>query len=74
MRYRSESVVKDLRDLLSDSPLAKRKAFIRSFVEEIKVRGDNVSLAYMPPPMPDGESNSKDGVLPIVRYSGRYRT
>jgi site-specific DNA recombinase len=63
--------VEDLRNLLSYSPLAERKAFIRSFVKEIKVRGNNVSIAYTPPPMPDGEGIDKDGVLSIVQYGGR---
>jgi site-specific DNA recombinase len=65
--------VNDLKNLLSDSPLAERKAFIRSFVREIKVTGDNVSLTYTLPPVPD-ENIEDESVLSTVRYSGRYRT
>jgi hypothetical protein len=34
----------DLRSLLMNSSLAERKAFIRSFVEEVRVTGDEVVL------------------------------
>jgi site-specific DNA recombinase len=65
--------VNDLKNLLAESPLAERKAFVRSFVKEIKVTGDNVSLTYTLPPMPD-ENIEDEAVLPTVRYGGRYRT
>jgi site-specific DNA recombinase len=62
--------VNDLRNLLSYSPLAERKAFIRSFVKEIKVTGDDVSLTYTLPPVPD-ENIKDEAVLSTVRYGGR---
>jgi site-specific DNA recombinase len=62
--------VNDLKNLLSDSPLAERKAFIRNFVKEIKVTGDSVSLTYTLPPMPDEHIEDK-AVLSTVRYGGR---
>jgi len=34
--------VNDLRNLLSENPLTERKSFIRSFVKEVKVTGDEV--------------------------------
>ena len=41
--------VDDLRSLLEESTLAERKSFIRSFVKEIKVTGDEVLLTYTMP-------------------------
>jgi len=63
----------DLRNLLTENPLAERKAFIRSFVKEIKVIGDDVSLTYTLPPVPD-ENTEDEAVLSTVRYGGRYCT
>ena len=57
----------DLRSLLMNSSLAERKAFIRSFVEEVRVTGDEVVLSYKIPLPPDTLVADKAGVLPIVQ-------
>ncbi len=44
-----ESCVEDLRNMLEDSPMTKRKSFIKSFVREVRVAGSEVSLDYVPP-------------------------
>ena len=41
--------VDDLRNLLEESSLTERKSFIRSFVKEVKVTGDEVLLTYTMP-------------------------
>ncbi|MDP2729068.1 MAG: recombinase family protein, partial [Dehalococcoidales bacterium] len=61
--------VNDLRKLLTVSELAEKRAFIRSFVESIKVVGDEATLTYVMPL--NGLIEQKIGVLPIVQYSGR---
>ncbi len=66
--------VGDLRNLLSTSSLAERKAFLRSFVNEVKVTNDKVLLTYSLPMPQEGISEEEAGVLPIVRYGGRYWT
>ena len=66
--------VNDLRNLLSESPLTERRAFIRSFVKEVKVTGDEALLTYTVPLPPEGITNEKAGVLPTVQYGGRYWT
>ena len=66
--------INDLRNLLNNSSLSERKAFIRSFVKEVKVTGDNVLLTYTMPLTPGGISEEKIGVLSTVQYSGRYWT
>ncbi|MCL0036383.1 recombinase family protein, partial [Dehalococcoidia bacterium] len=44
--------VNDLHNLLSESPLTERRAFIRSFVKEVKVTGDEALLTYNHAPAP----------------------
>jgi site-specific DNA recombinase len=66
--------VADLRDLLNESSLAERKTFIRSFVKEVKVTGDEALLTYTIPMLPRGVTEEKLPVLPIVHYGGRYWT
>ena len=63
-----KSYVEDLRNLLEDSSLSERKAFIRSFVKELKVTGDNVLLTYTMPLTPRGISEERVGVLSTVQY------
>ena len=38
--------INELRNLLNNSSLSERKAFIRSFVKEVKLTGDDVLLTY----------------------------
>jgi site-specific DNA recombinase len=63
--------VDDLRQTLDESPLSERRAFIRSFVEDIVVTKKEVQLSYTAPLLPKGLSKEEMGVLPIVRYGGR---
>ncbi len=66
--------VADLRDLLNESSLAERKAFIRSFVKEVRVTGDEVLLTYTIPMLPRGLAEERLPVLPIVPLSGPNKT
>ena len=66
--------VADLRNLLSESPLAERKSFIKSFVKEVKVIGTQVRLIYTIPMPPKGVSQETVGVPPIVHYGGAEGT
>ena len=60
--------VNDLRKLLTVSEITEKKAFIRSFVQDIKVIGDEATLTYAMPL--NGLIEQKIGVLPIVHYGG----
>ena len=60
--------VEDLKTVLTDSPLTERRAFIRSFVKEVKVIGDEATLSYTIPLPPGGVMEEKAGVLPIVQH------
>ena len=64
--------VEDIRTLLSHSPLSERKAFIMSFVREVRVTGREVLLTYTMPLSADEVTEETVGVLPTVRYGGRY--
>ena len=66
--------IEDLRQLIDSSDLSERRGFIKSFVKEIKVMGNDGRIRYTFPIPPDNHEEEGLGVLPIVRYSGRYRT
>jgi hypothetical protein len=66
--------VADLHDLLNESSLAERKSFVRSFVKEVKVTGDEVLLTYTIPMLPMGIIEEKLPVLSIVHDGGPYWT
>ncbi len=68
--------VEDLRELLSQSPLTERKAFIKSFVKEVLVTGKEVVLTYTIPLPPEGILKEHAEVLPIIQSGGlgRIRT
>ncbi len=68
------SYVPDLRNLLTRSELAERRAFIRSFVKEVRVTGDQTVLTYTMPLISNGASEDKVGVLPIVQLGRPCRT
>jgi hypothetical protein len=63
--------VNGLRSLLEESTLAERKSFIRSFVKEVEVTGDEVLLTCTMPLPPEGISEGRVGVLYSVHYGGR---
>jgi site-specific DNA recombinase len=65
-----ESVVTyaaDLKNLLMQGSIAERKVFIRSFVKEIKVTGEDVLVIYKLPLPPEGIVEDRVGVLSIVQ-------
>ncbi len=66
--------MEDLHQFIDSTDLLERRAFIKSFVKEIRVTGNEgrISCQFLIPP--DGHEEEEPGVLPIVRYGGRYRT
>jgi DNA invertase Pin-like site-specific DNA recombinase len=57
----------DLQALLEEGQVCDRKTFIRGFVKEIRVKGEEVTIEYTPP-FPNGV---RDKVLPIDCHGGR---
>ena len=66
--------VDDLHSLLKEGTLAERKTFIRSFIKEVKVTGNEAVISYSMPVLPDTMTVDNERVLPTVQYSGRYWT
>jgi len=63
--------VQDLRQFLDSSDLPERRAFIKSFVKEVRVTGTDGKIRYTFPIPPDNLEEENLGVLPTVRYGGR---
>ena len=64
-----EAYVEDLKSLLDEGQVFERKAFIKGFVKEIRVKGDEVILEYTPP-LPEGVGET---VLSIGGHGGQQR-
>ena len=65
------SYVDDLRSLLNEGSLAEQKAFIKSFVQEIRVGSEDAVLRYTMPLPTSGDTEERTGVLSIVNDGGR---
>jgi len=66
--------VKDLQQFIDSNELMERKSFIKSFVREIKVTGNEGRIKYTFPIPPDNHEEEGLGVLPTVCNGGRYCT
>lgn len=64
----------DMQAVLREGTLVERKAFIRSFVKDIRVSGDDAALTYSVPELPEKIFLEEAGVPRIVHYGGRYWT
>ena len=62
----------DMHKVLDLSEFTEKRAFIRSFVQRIKVMDDHAILTYTAPI--NGLLEEKIGVLPIEQRGGRYCT
>lgn len=60
--------VEDLQGLLDEGEVCERKSFIKGFVKEIRVKGDEVTVEYTPP-LP-GSNENRDTVLSIGGNGG----
>jgi hypothetical protein len=60
----------DFRDLLQEGSLVERKAFVHSFVNEVRVTGEHVLVNYTIPMPPSRFKEEKNPVLDIVHYGG----
>ncbi len=64
----------DLKRLLGSGSITERQSFIRSFVKEIKVTGDEAKLTYTMPELSQSQNDGGSNSSCIVRYGGRYWT
>jgi len=63
--------IADTQAVLREGTLVERKAFIRSFVKDIRVSGDQAMITYSIPEVPENVSLREVGVLSTVQYGGR---
>ena len=65
----------DLRAALAGETPAEQKRFVRSFVQEITVKGGEATIRYTIPLPPKGSScGDEGGVLSIVKFGGPEAT
>ncbi|MFC1905051.1 recombinase zinc beta ribbon domain-containing protein [Chloroflexota bacterium] len=64
--------IADMQAVLQEGTLVERKAFIRSFVKDIRVSGDDAVVTYSVPELPEKVSLEEVGVPRIVQRGGRY--
>lgn len=65
---RMAEYTEDLQELLEEGDVCERKSFIKGFVKQISVRGDEVTLEYTPP-LP-GSNGKHEKVLSIGGSGG----
>jgi len=63
--------INEMLEVLNNSSLTERRAFIRSFIQEIKVTGNDVLMTYSPPIPPDTLALKGDLVPRIAKYGGQ---
>lgn len=60
----------NLKAVLEEADLTASKAFLKTFVRRIEIKGDQVTIRYTLPVPPHGGTSEKLGVLPIDTPSG----
>jgi site-specific DNA recombinase len=60
----------DFKKLLQEGSLVEKKAFVRSFVNEVRVTGEQVLVNYTVPVSAPRLKDEKDPVLDVVHYGG----
>jgi hypothetical protein len=69
-----QEYVNDLRKLLEASPMVEQRAFLKSFVEEIQVDKEKVTVNYTLPMPPKNSEEEVIGVLPFIQHGRPYRS
>ena len=70
-RLDAGAYVEELRRFLDGSELLERRAFIKGFIKEVNVKGNEGLIKYALPLPPDNIKEENLKVLPIVQYSGQ---
>ena len=65
--------VSEMQEILRESSETEKWAFVRSFVNEIQVKGNEALMIYSLPIPPDNVALSKELVPHAVHLGGRYR-
>jgi len=71
---RIQDYVNDLGSLLVSSPILEQRAFLKSFVKEIRVDADKMTVHYTLPMPPEKRNEEVLGVLPFAQHGRPYRS
>jgi len=63
--------ITDMQSILREGTLVERKAFIHSFVKDVRVNGNEAVLTYSMPELPEKVALGEAGVPRIVQRGGR---
>ena len=69
-----KSHAKDLKAILEEADLMTSKAFLRTFIKRIEIKGDEAIIRYALPVPPQGKTTTRVSVLPIDTPSGEGGT
>ena len=69
-----QEYVDDLKSLLVSSPIVEQRAFLKSFVDNIQVGSDEITINYFLPMPPANTIKEVVGVLPFVTNGRPYRS
>jgi DNA invertase Pin-like site-specific DNA recombinase len=69
-RQNIAELVIDLRRLLGAGSISERRTFIKSFVKEVRIAGDEAKLTYTLPVLPQGKDDETVPVLDVVHRGG----
>ena len=61
---------RDLKAILEEADLITSKAFLRTFIKRIEIKGDEGVIRYTLPVPPHGKTTDRVSVLPIETPSG----
>jgi site-specific DNA recombinase len=64
--------VAEMQEIISQGSLANKKAFIRGFVKDIRVTGDEAVMNYSIPGLPINDKLDFNGVPRTAQHGGRY--
>ncbi len=71
--YDIQEYVSDLKSLLAASPIVEQRAFLKLFVDSIKVDRNEITINYFLPMPPASNNTEVVGVLPFVMNGRPYR-
>ena len=69
-----QEYVGDLKSLLASSPIVEQREFLKSFVQDIKVEKDTITINYTLPMPPLNSDREVVAVLPFIQHGRPYRS
>jgi hypothetical protein len=66
--------VSEMQEILNESSLTERRAFVRSFINKIQVKGNEALMTYSLPIPPDNVTLNTEPVPRIIHHGGPWGT